>query len=45
MRTKIDANGTLVDFVAHGVCDLTGTPRESAKERMGKREWVVVDLI
>jgi hypothetical protein len=37
MRTKIDANGTLVYFVAHGVCVLTETTRETGRERMRSR--------
>jgi hypothetical protein len=33
MRTQIDANGTLVYFVAHGVCGLTETT-ERLKRRL-----------
>jgi hypothetical protein len=41
MRTQIDANGTLVYFVAHGVCDLTETTRELEEkvELEGRWEW------
>lgn len=42
VRTKIDANGTLVNFVAHIECILQELPEKLLGERSGGGRWEAV---